>query len=427
MAMAATPTVSFSFSGIITSSSFSCSTISSYPKEEVETEDFAELAKKLENASPLEIMDKALETFENDITIAFSGAEDVALVEYGRLYRVFGLDTGILMEKHYGIRIEYMFLDSVEFQGLVSNKGLSLYMRMVRPWRRALKGFRAWITGQRKDQSPGTRSEILVVQVDPVFEGLDGGAGSLVKWNLVANFQGDHVWSFLRTMDVPVNTLHAAGCYDQQIYPHSLQVPNPSLNHFHSPHEVSSTSYSSSSSLYLFSQPMELSQSNLSWSLKILLLKHFHMSLCESPHPTITHDSRSYPPSLSLAGLHKGNIKNDDGKGNNVSWDSKAVVEVIFKSESLVTLSRQGVENLMKLENIKDPWIVVLYGPWCPFCQAAPWKSYDELADKLGGRGVKKKFAKQEFQLGSFPMILVFPKNSSRQIKDPSEKRDVDS
>ena len=36
-------------------------------------------------------------------------------------------------------------------------------------------------------------------------------------------------------------------------------------------------------------------------------------------------------------------------------------------------------------------------------------------------------FAKKELQLGSFPTILVFPKNSSRPIKYPSEKRDVDS
>lgn len=37
----------------------------------VEIEDFEQLAKKLENASPLEIMDKALEKFGNDIAIAF--------------------------------------------------------------------------------------------------------------------------------------------------------------------------------------------------------------------------------------------------------------------------------------------------------------------------------------------------------------------
>lgn len=37
----------------------------------VEVEDFEELAKRLENASPLEIMDKALEKFGGDIAIAF--------------------------------------------------------------------------------------------------------------------------------------------------------------------------------------------------------------------------------------------------------------------------------------------------------------------------------------------------------------------
>lgn len=39
--------------------------------EEVEVEDYEGLAKGLENASPLEIMDKALEKFGNDIAIAF--------------------------------------------------------------------------------------------------------------------------------------------------------------------------------------------------------------------------------------------------------------------------------------------------------------------------------------------------------------------
>ena len=38
---------------------------------EKEKEDFEQLAKDLENSSPLEIMDKALEKFGNDIAIAF--------------------------------------------------------------------------------------------------------------------------------------------------------------------------------------------------------------------------------------------------------------------------------------------------------------------------------------------------------------------
>ncbi|XP_010432555.1 PREDICTED: 5'-adenylylsulfate reductase 1, chloroplastic-like [Camelina sativa] len=372
--------------------------------EVVEVEDFEKLAKKLENASPLEIMDKALEKFGNDIAIAFSGAEDVALIEYahltGRPFRVFSLDTGRLnpetyrffdeVEKHYGIRIEYMFPDSVEVQGLVRSKGLfSFYedghqeccrVRKVRPLRRALKGLKAWITGQRKDQSPGTRSEIPVVQVDPVFEGLDGGAGSLVKWNPVANVEGNDVWNFLRTMDVPVNTLHAAGYISIGCEPCTKAV-----------------------------LPGQHEREGRWW----------------------WEDAKA-----KECGLHKGNVKENAAADAKVNGESKSAVADIFKSESLVTLSRQGVENLMKLENRKEPWIVVLYAPWCPFCQAME-ASYDELADKLAGSGIKvakfradgdqKEFAKQELQLGSFPTILVFPKNSSRPIKYPSEKRDVDS
>jgi len=39
----------------------------------------------MDAASPLMIMDKALESFGDDIAIAFSGAEDVALIEYAHL------------------------------------------------------------------------------------------------------------------------------------------------------------------------------------------------------------------------------------------------------------------------------------------------------------------------------------------------------
>ena len=70
----------------------------------------------------------------------------------------------------------------------------------VRPLRRQLKGLKAWITGQRKDQSPGTRAEIPVVQIDPAFEGLDGGSGSLVKFNPLSDVPSAEVWNFLRVM-----------------------------------------------------------------------------------------------------------------------------------------------------------------------------------------------------------------------------------
>ncbi|KAK4794737.1 hypothetical protein SAY86_012731 [Trapa natans] len=380
-------------------------------KNETEKEDYEKLAKELADASPLEIMDKALEKFGNDVAIAFSGAEDVALIEYakltGRPFRVFSLDTGRLnpetyqffdaVEKHYGIHIEYMFPDAVEVQALVRNKGLfSFYedghqeccrVRKVRPLRRALKGLQAWITGQRKDQSPGTRSEIPVVQVDPVFEGMEGGIESLVKWNPVANVEGRDIWNFLRAMDVPVNSLHLKGYISIGCEP----CTRPIL-------------------------PGQHEREGRWW----------------------WEDAKA-----KECGLHKGNMKEEgvhlhgNGNGNGASLSNgSTIVADIFNSQNLVSLSRAGIENLAKLESRKEPWLVVLYAPWCQFCQAMEG-SYIELAEKLKESRVKvgkfradgdqKGFAKQELQLGSFPTILFFPKHSLKPIKYPSDKRDVDS
>ena len=83
----------------------------------------------------------------------------------------------------------------------------------MRPLRRQLKGLKAWITGQRKDQSPGTRQAVPVVQVDPAFEGKDGGAGSLVKYNPLSNVTSAEVWNFLRVMVSAPVALHCSLCY----------------------------------------------------------------------------------------------------------------------------------------------------------------------------------------------------------------------
>lgn len=342
--------------------------------------------------------------------ILCSGAEDVALIEYahltGRPFRVFSLDTGRLnpetyklfdeVEKRYNIRIEYMFPDAEEVQALVRSKGLfSFYedghqeccrVRKVKPLRRALKGLRAWITGQRKDQSPGTRSEIPVVQVDPVFEGLDGGAGSLVKWNPVANVKGNDIWTFLRTMNVPVNALHAQGYISIGCEPCTRAV-----------------------------LPGQHEREGRWW----------------------WEDAKA-----KECGLHKGNIKEENLNGtvngtlNGIQANGSAAHADLFSNSKVLDLTRPGIENLLKLENRKEAWIIVLYAPWCRFCQGME-ASYVELAEQLAGSGVKvakfradgeeKAFAKQELQLGSFPTILFFPKSTSRPIKYRSEKRDVES
>ena len=194
--------------------------------EQIDTE---KLAKEYVNKSPQEIMDFALGQFDN-IAISFSGAEDVVLIDMakktGKNFRVFSLDTGRLhietyqfleeVREMYEIELEIWFANRDDTEKLVREKGLfSFYedghkecctVRKVDPLKRALNTVDAWITGQRKDQSPGTRTEVPVIQKDPTF-----GTGNLIKFNPIANWTSKQVWDYIRENDVPYNSLHEQG------------------------------------------------------------------------------------------------------------------------------------------------------------------------------------------------------------------------
>ena len=142
--------------------------------------------------------------------------------------KVFTLDTGRLhpetyefverVRKHYGIEIEVLFPDAQEVQDLVNKKGLfSFYedghseccgIRKVNPLRRKLATVDAWITGQRKDQSPGTRNDVPVVQEDTAFS---TDKRTLVKFNPLANWTSKEVWDYIRMSEAPYNALHEKG------------------------------------------------------------------------------------------------------------------------------------------------------------------------------------------------------------------------
>ena len=169
-------------------------------------------ARRLAGSHPADIVAEALERFDN-ITISFSGAEDVVLVDFaareaerlGRTFNVFTLDTGRLhpetlefiqqVRDHYNVTIEAYYPQAEAVQALVREKGLFSFradghqeccgIRKVEPLGRALAHVDAYITGQRKDQSPGTRADIPVVQLDPGFGRQDE---PLVKFNPLANW-----------------------------------------------------------------------------------------------------------------------------------------------------------------------------------------------------------------------------------------------
>jgi len=193
--------------------------------------DFSKIQSDYEEKSPRQILEFALNKFEN-ITLSFSGAEDVVLIDMASKItnnlQVFSIDTGRLhsetyqfleqVRRRYNIDLEILFPDSKQVEQLVKEKGFfSFYednhkeccgIRKVRPLRRKLATVDAWITGQRKDQSPDTRSNIPVIQLDTAFSTEDH---KIVKFNPLANWTSEQVWKYIRHFDVPYNPLHEKG------------------------------------------------------------------------------------------------------------------------------------------------------------------------------------------------------------------------
>lgn len=194
--------------------------------------DVEAVQKELEGRHPSEILKWGIERYGALCGIAFSGAEDVVLIHMahalGLPFSVFTLDTGRLhpetyrfierVRKHYDVDIAMMSPDAASLEPFVRQKGLfSFYedgheeccgIRKVEPLKRALSRLSAWVTGQRRDQSPATRSSIPVVERDRSFTGV---AGSLLKLNPLARWSSKETWDFIREERIPFNPLHERG------------------------------------------------------------------------------------------------------------------------------------------------------------------------------------------------------------------------
>ncbi len=192
----------------------------------------AELAEAYADRHPRDLLALAIHEYAPRLGISFSGAEDVVLVDMavkvGGQFRVFTLDTGRLhaetyrfldtVRERYRISIEAFFPQPAAVEKLVREKGFfSFYrdghqeccgIRKVEPLERALATVDAWVTGQRRDQSPSTRARVPIVQIDPTFSS-DGHP--LVKFNPLANWTSQQVWAYIRENNVPYNPLHERG------------------------------------------------------------------------------------------------------------------------------------------------------------------------------------------------------------------------
>jgi phosphoadenosine phosphosulfate reductase len=134
---------------------------------------------------------------------------------------VFSIDTGRLPEetyellervqRHYQRRLRLVYPDAAALESLVARQGVNGFygsldarleccrIRKVEPFRRAIAGYPAWITGVRREQSPG-RSLGL-------YEEWDAEHG-LYKLSPLLEWSEDEVWEYIRARRIPYNTLH---------------------------------------------------------------------------------------------------------------------------------------------------------------------------------------------------------------------------
>src|SRR5687767_7977619 len=185
----------------------------------------AEACINLEGKSPQEILRWAVQEFFPKLTMATAfGPEGNCIIhmlaEIEPRVRIFNLETGYQfpetlelrerIKERYGIEVEFV-RPELSVHAYEEEHGGPLYAhrpdqccydRKVLPLRRAVAGYKAWISAIRKDQT-ADRGQADIVQWDAKFE--------LVKVNPLLQWTKNDVWKFILDHDIPYNPLHDQG------------------------------------------------------------------------------------------------------------------------------------------------------------------------------------------------------------------------
>lgn len=134
---------------------------------------------------------------------------------------MFSIDTGRLhpetyellekLERRYRKRIRLVYPDSGSLERLVAAQGVNGFYeslesrvscceaRKVEPFKRAIAGYAAWVTGVRRDQSP-SRARGSAVEWDAQY--------GLHKVSPLLDWSEEQVWQYIRARQLPYNSLH---------------------------------------------------------------------------------------------------------------------------------------------------------------------------------------------------------------------------
>ncbi|HZF65899.1 MAG TPA: phosphoadenylyl-sulfate reductase [Chitinophagaceae bacterium] len=181
------------------------------------------------NLSIEDALQKTVDLFPGQVKFSSSlGQEDQVLTDIiGKNkigVQIFTIDTGRLFnevyeiwertEARYKLKIDSYFPQAETVQKMVAANGINLFynsveerqtccgVRKVEPLNRALQGTRVWITGLRAEQNDHRKS-VHMVEWLPDRE--------MYKINPLLHWTYDHMISYLKTNNVPYNTLHDKG------------------------------------------------------------------------------------------------------------------------------------------------------------------------------------------------------------------------
>ncbi len=134
---------------------------------------------------------------------------------------IFSIDTGRLHEETYELleriqrrykrRIRVVYPDAAALEQLAQGQGVNGFfhsldarlaccnVRKVEPFKRAIAGYGAWVTGVRRDQSP-TRAKAKPLEWDAQY--------GLYKVSPLLEWSEEQVWQYIRARQLPYNPLH---------------------------------------------------------------------------------------------------------------------------------------------------------------------------------------------------------------------------
>ncbi|HZO23045.1 MAG TPA: phosphoadenylyl-sulfate reductase [Steroidobacteraceae bacterium] len=134
---------------------------------------------------------------------------------------IFSIDTGRLHEETYELleklqrrykrSIRLVYPDAQALEKLVADQGVNgfyhslearlacCHVRKVEPFRRAVAGYSAWVTGVRREQS-ATRAQAQPIEWDT--------ENSMHKVSPLLDWTEEQVWQYIRARKLPYNSLH---------------------------------------------------------------------------------------------------------------------------------------------------------------------------------------------------------------------------